>query len=90
MLYATNDVRNFHFSHACYVSRLSYLRSIDLLKNNLLGEEHIFKKLLFNIFKEDTAISSLSGKDKAAPLQSWRGPDCSSRLRLPDFKTIGT
>ena len=26
---------------------------------------------------------------KAIPLQAWRGPECSRRLRLPDFKTIG-
>ena len=27
---------------------------------------------------------------KAIPLQAWTGPDGSRRLRLPDFKTIGT
>jgi len=27
---------------------------------------------------------------KAIPLQAWRGPEDSSRLRLPDFKTVGT
>jgi hypothetical protein len=26
----------------------------------------------------------------AIPLQGWRGPEGSRRLRLPDFKTIGT
>jgi hypothetical protein len=30
----------------------------------------------------------LSGK--AIPLQAWTGPEGSRRLRLPDFKTIGT
>ena len=30
------------------------------------------------------------GKCKAIPLQAWTGPEGSSRLRLPDFKTIGT
>ena len=29
-------------------------------------------------------------KGKAVPLQAWRGPEGSVRLRLPDFKTIGT
>jgi hypothetical protein len=29
-------------------------------------------------------------KRKAVPLQAWTGPEGSSRLRLPDFKTIGT
>jgi hypothetical protein len=27
---------------------------------------------------------------KAVPLQAWRSPESSRRLRLPDFKTIGT
>jgi len=27
---------------------------------------------------------------KAIPLQAWTDPDGSRRLRLPDFKTIGT
>jgi len=29
-------------------------------------------------------------KCKAIPLQAWRGPEGSRRLRFPDFKTIGT
>ena len=29
-------------------------------------------------------------KGKAIPLQAWRGPEGSRRLRLPDFKTIST
>jgi len=32
----------------------------------------------------------LKGKGKAIPLQAWTGPVGSRRLRLPDFKTIGT
>jgi hypothetical protein len=27
---------------------------------------------------------------KAVPLQAWTGPEGSRKLRLPDFKTIGT
>jgi hypothetical protein len=27
---------------------------------------------------------------KAIPLQAWTGPEVASRLRLPDFKTVGT
>jgi hypothetical protein len=27
---------------------------------------------------------------KAIPPQAWTGPECSRRLRLPDFKKIGT
>jgi hypothetical protein len=30
------------------------------------------------------------GKGKAIPLQAWTGPEGSRRLRLPDFRTIGT
>jgi hypothetical protein len=29
-------------------------------------------------------------KSKPIPLQGWAGPEGSSRLRLPDFKTIAT
>ena len=29
-------------------------------------------------------------KCKAIPLQAWIGPEASVRLRLPDFKTVGT
>ena len=29
-------------------------------------------------------------KGKAIPLQAWTGPEGSSRLRLPDFKTVCT
>jgi len=30
------------------------------------------------------------GKGKAISLQAWTGPESYRRLRLPDFKTIGT
>jgi len=29
-------------------------------------------------------------KGKVIPLQAWRGPEGSRRLKLPDFKTVGT
>jgi hypothetical protein len=29
-------------------------------------------------------------KGKAIPSQAWTGPEGSRRLRLPDFKVIGT
>jgi hypothetical protein len=37
-----------------------------------------------------TGIGSLLIKGKAIPLQAWTGPEGSRRLRLSDFKTIGT
>jgi hypothetical protein len=37
-----------------------------------------------NIKKQERDIA------KAIPLQAWTGPEGSRRLRLPDFKKIGT
>jgi hypothetical protein len=34
-------------------------------------------------------LKNLKAKGKAIPLQALTGPEDSSRLRLPDFKTIG-
>jgi len=30
------------------------------------------------------------GKGKSVPLQAWTGPEGSRRLKLPDFKIMGT
>jgi len=35
-------------------------------------------------------ISGWVKKGKAIPLQAWTAPEVSRRMRLPDFKTIGT
>jgi len=35
-------------------------------------------------------ILGIRQKGKTIPLQAWTGPEGSRRLRLPDFKTIGT
>jgi len=35
-------------------------------------------------------LTTTGYRGKAIPLQAWRGPDGSRRLRLPDFKTTGT
>jgi hypothetical protein len=35
-------------------------------------------------------VLHVKGKGKAIPLQGWAGPEDCRRLRLPDFKTIGT
>ena len=37
----------------------------------------------------DEAVTD-QGKSKAIPLKAWTGPEGSRRLRLSDFKTIGT
>jgi hypothetical protein len=35
-------------------------------------------------------IMKVKGKSKAIQLHSWTGSEGSRKLRLPDFKTIGT
>ena len=35
-------------------------------------------------------INDSKGKGKAIPLQAWTDTEGSRRLRLPDFKTVGT
>jgi hypothetical protein len=49
-----------------------------------------YKKLIDNTNLFVSATVKGKGKGKAIPLQAWTGPDVSRRLRLPDFKTIGT
>jgi hypothetical protein len=41
-------------------------------------------------FEESLPGNKQNGKGKAIPLQAWTGPEGSSRLWLPDFKTTGT
>jgi len=38
----------------------------------------------------NTVTGKGKGTGKAIPLQAWTGPEGSRRLRLPDFKTVGT
>jgi hypothetical protein len=42
-------------------------------------------KRLWTVMRETRTI-----RGKATPLQALTGPEGSRRLRLPDFKTIGT
>jgi hypothetical protein len=55
-----------------------------------MGEiRNAYKNLVGN--SEGTSIfRTIRGKGKAIPLQAWTGPEGSRRLRLPDFKTVGT
>jgi hypothetical protein len=43
-----------------------------------------------NHFNFLTLMDSSHDSKKAIPLQIWTGPEGSRRLRLPDFKTVGT
>jgi hypothetical protein len=58
-----------------------------------MGEKNAAKHLL-TLFS-DGSLKTITylfvkGKGKAIPLQALTGPEGSRRLRLPDFKTIGT
>ena len=35
-------------------------------------------------------IIIIKGKGKAIPVQTWTGPEGTRRLRIPNFKTVGT
>ena len=37
-----------------------------------------------------TELRKKKERKKAIPVQAWTGPEVSRRLRLPDFKRIGT
>jgi hypothetical protein len=44
---------------------------------------------IYGQYDSNTYISG-EGKGKAIPTQAWTDPEGYRRLRLPDFKTIGT
>jgi hypothetical protein len=46
--------------------------------------------IIFLEFKTGRILLLRRLKCKAVPLQAGTGPEVSRRLRLPDFKTIGT
>jgi hypothetical protein len=49
-----------------------------------------WKKRIFILSACVTNVPKCAVKCKAIPLQAWRGPEGSRRLRLPDLKTIST
>jgi hypothetical protein len=53
------------------------------------------QKSHFHQVEQKTVRNNITGKGKgkrgkAIPLQAWTGPNCSRRLRLPDFTTVDT
>jgi hypothetical protein len=52
----------------------------------------MFVKNTAPVFGEVTVLKKVLQYSciKAIPLQAWTGPGVSRRLRLPDFKAIGT
>jgi hypothetical protein len=51
---------------------------------------HPSYKYTLHIPTYNTVLILLILKAKAVPLQAWRGPEGSRRLRLPDLKIIAT
>jgi hypothetical protein len=43
-----------------------------------------------NLHCRENLHSYTPQKGKAIPSQTWTGPECFRRLRIPDFKTVGT
>jgi hypothetical protein len=35
-------------------------------------------------------VTEIKGKGKAIPVQAWTGPEGSRKLKLSDFKKVGT
>jgi hypothetical protein len=57
----------------------------------LLFKDSYIPRSLETITSQSTERSKQGkGKGKANPLQALTGPERSRRLRLPDFKTVGT
>ena len=93
---------NFHISSVSIIYReCAFLLLFALIK----GHVHRMKKHIDNhigTWRKNTKstsvgyvtpqhiASTLCGNIKQSPLQAWTGPEGSSRLRLPDFRTIGT
>jgi hypothetical protein len=57
-------------------------------KYNLLIER--LEALSQNSIFGSHLLFGTENKGKAIPLQAWTDPEGSRRLRLPDFRTIGT
>jgi len=57
----------------------------------MVSGTYIRKSILINTFMMSFLFGVKGkGKGKSIPLQAWENPEDSRRLKLPDFKTIGT
>ena len=67
-------------------------RQLESVLSNMLLLQKLVQLLrfltCFSLFLHGVLDSPCKGK--AIPLQAWTGPEGSRRLRLPDFKIIGT
>ena len=78
-------------------TKLKAFKGRDPVRTNIVIDNKIIEQVnLFNYlgniisYKTQPLREMSKGKGKAIPLQAWTGPQGSRRLRLPDFKTIGT
>jgi len=54
------------------------------------GKKNLFCTMALDYITISINLTVLYGIGNAVPLQAWTGPEGSSRLMLPDFKTVGT
>jgi hypothetical protein len=62
----------------------------EIKKNVSFDELSPYSVKRFTYRDEQVRADEVQGKCKAIPLQALTGPEDSRRLKLPDFKTIGT
>jgi len=72
------------------ILRLSTFKSYVLSVKHLVVAAIIEVAVLVIIAVVTVAAAKVTVKCKAIILQTWTGPAGSRRLRLPDFKTVGT
>ena len=75
-------------SVACSTCFEQYIRSSSGPSNLLL--EYLNSSWYILYMLHSTMDKFWCSKGKAIPLRAWTGPEGCRRLRLPDFKTIGT
>ena len=90
------DLRNVYN----FVSRTKNLKHhlrAELLKSTFvlyrLPFQQIYYAIIIIIITDNSFYSNdkfTTYKDKEIPVQAWTSPEGSKRLRLPDYKTVGT
>ena len=85
-----------HINFIIDVLRLSATMIVLYTVKQLPSKSNKTRSLFLNLEQFAQPLSATNnnnngkGKGKAIPLQTWTGPEGSRRLRLPDFKRIGT
>jgi len=89
--------RVFNYVFSSITGRTCLIGSIPALSVCRLAQtRNIHCSTVVKVFIEFTKPQNFisnnnnNNNNKAIPLQAWTGPKGSRRMRLPDFKTIGT